>query len=155
MPSLEIICIGQTRARDFSFLPFHVEAERERLSHRGANSLFQSDFDALSGCIYHLGGSCLRFPSVRKRHAYTAADLCTEWWDCIHFKPRYRLGVAILLDTLLNDSPEGRLLFTSDYQFGPTETRRFQRPLTPMSFWRRHDAGLLRTNAAFTLTRGR
>lgn len=156
MPSIEIVCVGQAVPLDFSYAPFTCEAEPGPMrSHRGPEpSLFSEEFTSLHGCIYHLGGPCLRFPWVREEEPYTAADLCTEWWEVIHFRPRFVPYVAVLLWDLLAASPEGRVLFTSDYQFGPSRVRRYAHPLTPSSFWRRHDAMRLHTNAAFWLVRG-
>lgn len=154
MPSVEIICVGQREPVDFWYMPFTVEAEANLLSHRGPTALFQPDFDQLQGCIYHLGGACLRYPPVRNTAAYTAADLCTEWWDFLHFKPRYVPWVNALLDRLLDLSPQGRLLFTNDYQFGPT-VRRYKRPITRQALWTRHDAERLWTNSSFHITRDR
>lgn len=153
MPSIEIICIGQREPIDFCYLPFYVEAESRLISHRAPKPLFQSDFDLLDGCIYHLGGSCLRFPPVREQFAYTASDLCIEWWEFLHFKPRYATGIRMLLQKLLEASPKGKLLFTSDYQFGPSKVRRYKQPLTLETFWQRHDAGQLWVNASFPLSR--
>lgn len=147
MPSIEIVCLGQQEPVSFDYAPFPVEAETSLISHRGSSSLFQGDFDRMQGCIYHLGGPCLLFPLERRRYAYTAADLCSEWWDIIHFKPRYALYVATILGQLLSASPEQKLFFTSDYQFGP-RVRRLQRPLTLRAFWHRHDTMKLRTNTA-------
>ncbi|WP_309720471.1 hypothetical protein [Armatimonas sp.] len=154
MPSLEIICLGQCEPTDFSYLPCAVEAETTLHSHRDYPSLFQPDFDQLQGCMYHLGGSCLRFPGVWQRYAYTAANLCTEWWEFLEFKPRYKLAVQILLKTLLAASPEEKLLFTSDYQFGPSKVRRYKRPITLEQFWQRHDEKRLWVNASFSIIRG-
>jgi len=49
-------------------------------------------------------------------------------------------------------SPEGRLLFTTDRQFGPRRARRFA-PLGLDEFWRLHDRRALRLNAAYPLER--
>jgi hypothetical protein len=55
-----------------------------------------------------------------------------------------------LLGTLLSLSPVGRVLFTTDWQFGPKRPRRFAE-LTHSEFWRAHDAGDLRLNSAYPL----
>lgn len=153
MPSIEIVCVGQQEPLRFDYAPFPVEAETQLVSHRGSSSLFQKDLDGMRGCIYHLGGPCLLFPPVRRNSAYTAADLCVEWWDIIHFQPRYALYIAAILGQLLSASPEKRLYFTSDYQFGP-RVRRMKRPVTLRAFWERHDARKLRTNTSFWLVAG-
>ena len=57
MPTIEIVCVGQTRPSTFDGFPFAVRAEGQLVSHR---ALFQPDFDALQGCIYHLGNPAFR-----------------------------------------------------------------------------------------------
>ena len=151
LPSVEIICVGQAEPTRFSKVPLAVEAETELRSHRTQPSLFQADFDELQGCIYHLGSPRLRQPQFRKDAAYTAADLCTEWWDYLHFKPKYVPHVQHILGALLVASPERRLLWTSDYQFGPRR-KRYARPISLSSFWRRHERRQLWTNASFSIT---
>lgn len=151
MPSIEIVCIGQAAPSDFSDLPFAVAAENRLKSHRSPEPLFQTDFDPLQGCIYHLGSPRLKNPNAPG--AYTASDLLTDWWEGIHFKPEYVPHVRRLLCELLAASPEERLLFTSDYQFGP-KMRRYRRPLTLETFWKRHGTKRLHTNALYPLTKG-
>src|SRR5262245_55372349 len=104
MPSVEIICIGQPEPSDFSDLPFAVAAENRLKSHRSPEPLFQPDFDQLQGCIYHLGNPRLKKPDARG--AYTTSDLLIDWWELIHFKPRYVRHVQRLLRELLAASPE-------------------------------------------------
>jgi hypothetical protein len=127
-----------------------VEAETRLASHRSPTPLFQPDFDALQRCIYHLGSPYLKDPLAAG--AYTAGDLLTEWADVIHFKPEFVPHVRRLLEELLAASPVGRLVFTSDYQFGPV-VRRYRRPLSLTTFWKRHDARRLHTNALYSITR--
>jgi len=69
MPSVEIICLRQVEPLQFDSLPFAVEAESMLISHR-LPSHFQSDFDQLSGCIYHLGS--LELKTTHPKGAYTA-----------------------------------------------------------------------------------
>lgn len=109
------------------------------------------DFDEPQGCIYHLGSPRLRQTKFRRDAAYTAADLCTEWWDFLHFKSKYVPHVQRILAELLVASPEGWLLWTSDYQLGPG-MKRFARPLSLSSFWQRHERKQLWTNASFSIT---
>jgi hypothetical protein len=151
MPSIEIVCLGQSEPSDFSGLPLAVEAEDQLLSHRSPRPLFQADFDQVRGCIYHLGSPRLKDPGAPG--AYTASDLLTEWWEALRFKSEFVPHVQHLLRELLAASPEGELLFTSDYQFGPV-VRRYRRPLTLKTFWRRHEAWRLRANALYRIIDG-
>jgi hypothetical protein len=151
LPSVEIICVGQDKPSDFSELPLAVASENRLKSHRSPAPLFQVDFDRLQGCIYHLGSPRLRNPDASG--VYTAGDLLTEWWHIIHFKPEFVSYIRRILEDLLADSPEGRLLFTSDYQFGPS-VYRYKRPIRLETFWKRHDTRRLRTNSLVQIVRG-
>ena len=75
MPSIEIVCIGQAKPVDRSSYPFAVEADLELVSHRSPAPRFQTDFEALSGVIYHLGNPGLK---VRTRSPYFAYELLSE-----------------------------------------------------------------------------
>jgi hypothetical protein len=75
-----------------------------------------------------------------------------DWWRVLHFKPEFVPSVQQILQTLLAVSPEGRVLFTSDYQFGP-EVYRYQRPVRLEGFWKRHNAGRLRANSLTQIIR--
>jgi hypothetical protein len=151
MPSIEIICIGQAQPSDFSRLPFAVEAETQLRSHRGSSSLFQQDFDRVQGCIYHLGNPYLKDPDAPG--AYFASQLLVEWWERLEFQAEYIPSVNQLLEALLTASPGGRVLFTSDYQFGPRPRRRFVRWRTLDEFWTLHDTKRLHMNALYSLMR--
>lgn len=148
MPSLEIICVGQEEPLDFSAMPFAVVAERRLISHR-SRPLFQKDFDQLTGCIYHLGNPRLKDPNASG--AYFASDLLADFEDVMVFKPEYAPFVQQLTAKLLMASPAGRLIFTSDYQFGPHPEARFQEWQTPAEFWQLHDTQQLRMNALYQL----
>jgi hypothetical protein len=151
MPSIEIICIGQLQPTPFPDLPFAVVSEVVLISHRGRSSLFQQDFNRVTGCIYHLGNPNLKSPDARG--IYFAGELLVEWWERVEFKPEYVIPVKELLEELLHASPEGRLLFTSDYQFGPRPRRRYSKWRTPEEFWHLHDAKHLRMNALYAIKR--
>jgi len=153
MPSIEIICVDQTEPLEFKKLPFTVEAETQLISHRSPSPLFQAEFDDLKGCIYHLGSPALRDPTFN--HYYTAYDLLskkrgTEWWDIIHFSPKFVPSIKVFLGQLLAASPANRILFTSDYQFGP-DAKRYKRPITLEKFWQLHDEKKLKMNALYPL----
>ncbi len=133
-----------------SGLPFAVHAENRLKSHRWPSPLFEEDFHRLRGCMYHLGSPELKDPTYPYR--YTASALLEEWWEALRFKPEFRGHVRRLLEDLLGSSPEGKLVFTSDYQFGPSP-RRYRRPRTLDEFWELHDTGRLRANALYVLVR--
>ena len=115
MPSIEIVCIGQTKPVDCSSYPFAVQASSELVSHRSPAPRFQSDFDGLSGVIYHLGNPDLK---VRNQGAYFAYELLSESSrhaeppSALEFAPAYASAVFDLLAVLINESKTG--LFTVD-----------------------------------------
>lgn len=127
-------------------MPFRVDAESKLLSQRTPSPLFQADFDALDGCIYPL--------IKQSRGACTAGDLLDAWWKELRFKPEYVPHVQGILSDLLAASPEGRVLFTSDYQYGQ-DPRRYKRPLSLANFWALHTEGRLWANALYPLVRDR
>ena len=150
VPSIEIICVGQEIPTDFSNLMMAVAGEAELVSHR-TTPLFQTDFDELDGCIYHLGNPYLKFPENHDR-IFLASELMKEYYEKILFFPKFRNELKIMLEVLLEQSPVGKLIFTSDYQFGP-KPRKYKRPLTLDSFWRKHDSVQLPTNSLVQIVR--
>lgn len=142
MPSLEIVCIGQPVPIMFEDMPFRIDAENELLSQRTPSPLFQTDFDTLNGCIYHL--------IKQSKGACTAVELLDAWWEELRFKPEYIAPIHHILSELLAASPEGKVLFTTDYQFGP-KRRRYKRPIHLTKFWALHTEGKLWANALYPL----
>ena len=142
MPSVEIVCIGQPEPIIFENMPFRIDAENKLLSQRTPSPLFQADFDGLNGCIYHL--------IKQSKGACTACDLLDVWWEELRFKPEYVPDIQRILSELLVASPEGKALFTSDYQYGPNR-RRYKRPISLDKFWALHAAGKLWANALYPI----
>lgn len=151
MPTIEIVCIGQINPISFSDAPFAVEAENKLVSHR---ALFQSDFDKLQGCIYHLGNSDLR---KREGYAFFAYELINKSLsdgdekDCLKFNDEYIPHVKNLLNRLLVAASIGQVIFSSDWQFSSEETRKFGMS-SEKEFWKMHDANQLRFNALYEIT---
>src|ERR1700750_1934075 len=146
MPSLEIICIGQQEPSDFSDLPFRVKAGKELVSHRSPNPLSQSDFDRLEGCIYHvLDGSSPTCYDPLVRDWYGEHGNSNGADENVEFREEYSGAVKGMLEELLGSSPVGQVLFTTDYQFGPEEARRFG-PLSFAEFRRLYNAGKVQMN---------
>jgi hypothetical protein len=156
MPSIEIVCIGQTKPLDCSNYPFAVEASAELFSHRSPSPRFQPDFDGLAGVIYHLGNPDLK---VRDQGAFFAYDLLSEASrhaeppSALEFAPQYASAVFDLLGVLVRESPQSELLFTSDWQFGPDHTLRLGR-VSPAELRALHDSGALLLNALYTVHAG-
>jgi hypothetical protein len=153
MPSIEIVCVGQERPLEFPDLPFAVASETALLSHRKP-SLFQADFDALKGCLYHLGNPGLKDPSAPG--AFFAWEIlspeCQGQDTFLHFAEEHGKAVRALMDTLWLASPVRRLVFTSDHQFGPPAPARFLET-SLLEFWRLHESRQLRMNALYPIAR--
>ena len=152
MPSIEVICVDQIEPICFTGLPFQVEAGKELISHRSPYPLFQSDFNELKGCIYHL----------LEEEGITAYELLKRDWyddhgnsngleDNLEFVEEVAPYVHSILEILSKSSPVKQLLFTSDYQFGPKPAKRFA-PIPFSKFWELHDTGKIRMNAAYLIT---
>jgi hypothetical protein len=68
----------------------------------------------------------------------------------LEFAPEHVDSVHHFVDWLLLSSPERRLLFTSDWQFGPRQPHRFP-SIDLNGFWQLHDSHALLLNAAYPI----
>lgn len=151
MPSIEIVCVGQEQPSDVPDYPFAVVSSTDLLSHRGPSSLFQRDFNQLRGCMYHLGNpECSASDYQGPFFAYEL--LRDEQPEAIRlqFSAEYQETIKGLLLRLLRESPDGQVLFTTDWQAGP------ERPIRAgmvswARFWAMHDAGELRLNTSYII----
>ena len=147
---MEIVCIGQSEPTDFQHLPFAVQSGTELKSHRTPDPLFQEDFDALRGCIYHLGNPYLK----TRKGLFFASELLSDRLysrpTTLAFRPEFVPGVQDLLKSLVELSPVHQVLFTSDYQFGPKRPYR-SAIVTLDEFWSLHNSRKLRFNSAYPI----
>jgi hypothetical protein len=68
----------------------------------------------------------------------------------LEFRPQFMASLHELLGSLMESSPARRLLFTSDWQFGPK--RRYRSPIVTLGeFWSLHDSRKLRLNGAYPI----
>ena len=154
MPSIEIACVGLERDRTPPPTSFDIAYEVCLTSHR-VPSRFQRDFDATAGTMYHLGNPG---QNGARSGAFTAYELLSD--ECLDQDPIIFLefgqshvqSLKALLPWLLESSPAGRLMFTSDYQFGPDAPAWFG-PITLGEFWNLHDCHQLRVNALYSMVR--
>ncbi len=145
MPTIEIVCLGQQEPFELPELPFALRSEREVISHRG---LFYEEFKQVSGCIYHLGN-----PDRRDKDDWFFASQLVNWQTeedgRLEFLSKFAVEVRQLTTNLLKASPVQKIIFSSDYQFGPEKTRKYERPLRLETFWRKHDAEKIWLNARY------
>lgn len=127
--------------------------ESELISHRSPSPLFQPDFDALEGYIYHLhDGPGPTAYKLLKQDWYDEFGNSNGLDKNIEFRDEFKSAVVYLIEALLFSSNKERILFTSDYQFGPENVTRHG--LVSISeFWKLHDEGKLRMNASYLITK--
>lgn len=115
MPTIELISIGCKRVPNLPrYDSFAYIAETKLVSHRG---LFQQVFDSLTGVILHLANKDFE----NEPDGGWFAGQVMDWKDdsnALVFLPDSLLDVRDLMKRLLKDSPENRIVFSSDYQFG-------------------------------------
>jgi hypothetical protein len=151
--SIEIACIGLDLPTRISVEGFALVSERGLKSHR-MPSRFQTDFNALSGCLYHLGNPKLRDPT--QGGAFFAYELLSEASrdasppSFLEIAPEHVGEVRVVLANILAASPLGRALFTSDWQFGPEWPHRFG-PVGLDDFWQLHASRNLQLNSSYAL----
>ena len=137
---------------DCSSYSFLIESGRELISDRAHSSTFQSDFDQLNGCIYR----------IHEKDGRTAYDLLMkDWYDengedngtdnNIEFIAEHDSSFIELIRRLIQESPVGEIVFTSDYQFGPDEFTRFEK-LKMSDFLTIYKNNKLRINSLYRVT---
>jgi hypothetical protein len=167
MPTIEIVSL---RARAIPVeqekFGFAVWQESEPISHR---SLFFDYLRRHSGAILHLGNPAFS-PGTGGFHAGALIDWGWESpepdeipgpsgpenaWANQHFgfrfRPEFRSELERLLHVALDASPERRVFFLTDYQFGP-EKPAFEPALSPADFWQAHDSKGLSLNTLYDLS---
>jgi len=115
------------------------------VSHR---DLFQSVFEKLSGVIVHLGNKELE----EENYAFWFAGMLMDWQhdEALVFLPEPRQEVADLMRRLISLSPQKRIIFASDYQFGGARHEYGEVCLS--EFLRLHDQGELRYNCLWYIS---
>jgi hypothetical protein len=153
MPSIEIVCIQQKIPNFFGEIPFAIEAENEPLSHRNP-SLFDDDFKQMQGCVYHLGNPSLRQRSDRCFFAYELlSEKCRGQKNSrfLEFNVEFVPFIRCILTDLIKSSPLGQIVFTTDWQFGPKQTKPFD-GVIPKEFWSLHDSHKLKFNSLYRIS---
>lgn len=128
MPTIELVSIGCIQPPDLpSYRSFTYCTETELQSHRG---LFQQVFDGLKGVIAHLANKELEHT---KAGCWFAGDLI-NWNETgddakgetstLIFQSDALLDIRDLMQRLLAASPQKRIIFSTDYQFGGNRRER-------------------------------
>ncbi len=140
MPTIELISIGCLKVPELPKYPsFAYIADTELVTHR---SIFQNVFDSLTGVIVHLANKSFEGADG----GYWFAGTIMDWKDddALVFLPETRRDVADLMQQLIAASPERRITFSTDYQFGGD--RQECGAVTLAEFFRLHDEHALRYN---------
>ena len=140
MPTIELISIGCPKVPELPKYPsFAYIADTELVTHR---SLFQNIFDSLTGVIVHLANKSFE----GEEDGGWFAGMIMDWEDddALVFLPETRLDVSDLMQRLIAASPERRITFSTDYQFGGE--RQEGGEITFSEFFRLHDERALRYN---------
>jgi len=155
MPSIEIACIGLETPIEPPPTSFAVVYEAGLKSHRSPEPRFQRDFNEMSGSLYHLGSP--QFTGTNTG-CFIAYDVLSddsrnaEPASFLEFAPEHVPSAQELLVWLLDASPKGELLFTSDWQFGPDWSRR-SGPVSIADFWRQHGSHEILLNSSYPIMR--
>ena len=152
MPTIELVSINQSSPVLFEDLPFAVEVDNQLKSHRYP-SLFQTDFDLFSGYIYHLGGFT---ENNNDGGIFTAYELLSNDSSnqaesrFVEFKKEIFPFIQIIIKTLLDSSPSGEVIFTSDYQFSENNIQKFE-SMALDTFCELHNKKELLFNASYKI----
>jgi hypothetical protein len=140
MPTVELISIGCPKVPELpKYSSFAYIAETELVTHR---SLFQNVFDSLTGVIVHLANK--EFEGEEDGGWFAGMIMDWDDSDALVFLPDSRRDVADLMQRLIAVSPERRITFSTDYQFGGD--RQECGEITFSEFFRLHDEHALRYN---------
>jgi hypothetical protein len=156
MPTIELISVGCCEIPELpDFESFTLEAESVLQSHRG---LFQANFDKVSGVIVHIAnkdvegnfcGFAGNLIDCEKDHVLAIPE--DDTWSGedqlfeFRFKPSIVDDLKTLIGILIESSPCKEVWFSTDIQFGPSETseenttlERFLRQIESSAlFWHR------------------
>jgi hypothetical protein len=169
MPTIEIISVNAVtldlNQKDFTVA---ILEENELISHRG---LFDDMLQLQKGVIVHIGN-----PSIVNDHEEPFfAGALVDWsfepgniiigedekdepeyntsvnqQFCFKFLDQYKQDIDMLLNYALIHSPNKKVLFLTDYQFGP-ENARVEIIYTINNFWELHNRAGLGLNTMYEI----
>lgn len=153
MPTIELISIDCLAIPDLPCYPsFTYQTETRLVSHC---ALFQSVFDTLSGVIVHLANKDMEgeegcwFAGQLMDWTSMGDELAKSCETVLVFRTEARDDVKDLMQRLLAASPQHRITFSTDYQFGGE--RRECGEVTLTQFFAFHDRRLFRYNSLFII----
>jgi hypothetical protein len=150
-PLVEIACLGLEQPVSIRASGLVVQAEAG-LRSQSLAPRFQGELDRLRGCLYRLGQPLEGGGAVSAYELLSPAAREAFPPSALEFAPALRATVERLLEEIQAASPEGRMLFTSDWQYGPEWAHRFG-PLTLPEFWSLHATRHLYLNIAYEIVR--
>jgi len=148
MPTIEIISIN-SNGLDLNQDDYDVAIiEKNKLvSHRG---LFYDSLLKQQGTIIHIGNPDFKTDKDTGFFAGKIIDWSFESDTKFQFRKEYKEDIKRLLKTAIEKSPEHKIYFLTDYQFGP-ETKEFKKVENLTVFWTKHDKDGLKLNTLFEI----
>ena len=167
MPTIEIASINSTglglNQADFDIA---IIEETKLESHRG---LFYDFLRKQKGVIIHIGntdfkenkkggffaGKIVDWRIESEKEQLISSDRGTQNQEEVpqqrfKFKDNYKSDIGRLLQASMKGSPNSKIYFLTDYQFGP-EQETFEIANTILDFWTLHDKKGLKFNALYEI----
>lgn len=148
MPTIEIASINST-GLDLNQGDFEVAIieENKLESHRG---LFYDFLLKQNGTITHIGNPDFKTDKKSGFFAGQIVDWKFDSDDNFQFRQENRDDIKRLLQIAMSKSPDQKIYFLTDYQFGP-EVAEFKTVEGLMTFWEKHDKAGLRLNTLYEI----
>jgi hypothetical protein len=169
MPTIEIISI-KSIGLELNQDNFEIAIIEENVlnSHRG---LFSDFLSKRQGTIIHIGnpdfkndkeggffaGNIINWEFVdqnlEEKQIGVKVDEENHWANqdfLFQFKVYYKNEIEKLIDVSIKKSPENKIYFLTDYQFGP-EKAEFKILTDVQEFWRKHDQNGLKWNTLYEI----
>ena len=148
MPTIEIVSVNSTTL-DLNQDDFDIAIIKENKleSHRG---LFYDFLLSQKGTIIHIGNPDLK---TDKEGGFFAGQIIDWEFDSetnFKFKKENKKDLKELLQIAMNKSPDHKIYFLTDYQFGP-EKEGFKAVEGLTVFWEKHDIDGLALNTLYEI----
>lgn len=146
MPTIEIVSVNakalNLRQGDFNLT---ILEEDKLESHRG---LFYHYLLKQQGTIIHIGNPSIKY---NESEGYFAGDIVDWSFDLdtnFQFKQEFKDDIKRILEKAMDKSPENKIYFLTDYQFGP-DKEVFDGFTDLAKLWGAHDSEGLLLNALY------
>lgn len=150
MPSIEILVEEPNLniKTEWAKYAFALVCSSPPESHR-CPSLWQQKLSALGGTLFHLGQSSCKDETAYFYYAYGLLDENDHTY--FRFNAEFKYNIFQFLNILLQTSKNGRMHFTSDWQWSQNTPETFSKPFTFDEFREYHDKSGIRFNTWITI----